>query len=597
MIPPSEDPDLLCEVGHLRMQQGELAAAVACFQQALALRPDSVIANNNLGLALLSQGRTAESMLYFQQALALRPDLAAVHNNLGLALLNEGQPQQALACFEAAIRLEPALADAHNNCGLAMDAQGEPDDACACYERALQVDPEHLGALTNLGNAFKDHGRAADATDCYRKVLALRPDDAPIHSNLLLAMQYETGVEPREILAEARRYAGQHVVSGAEPIEPGMVSALAGRRLRIGYVSPDFREHPVIHFLEPILAAHDHQQFEIFCYADVPHPDAVTGRVQEYADCWRSLVGLSDEQAAEVIREDAIMVLIDLAGHTAGNRLPAFARKPAPIQLSYLGYLGTTGLPAMDYFVTDNHADPAGLTDEYYQEQLIRLSECGFCYSPGSAPEIGQEPPVRQSGQITFGCLNAPAKLTEEVLALWSRVLSEVSGSRLLIANGGSRLAEKRICAELSRHGVSPDRLLFAGRAASRQDYLELYQRIDIALDPFPYNGVTTTCDALWMGVPVISLAGVTNVSRQGVRFLRTVGLDELLASSPDEYIMIAADLASSLPRLAVLHGDLRVRMSRSPLLDSRRLTRDLEAAYLALWEQKLSRHKPLTDH
>jgi protein O-GlcNAc transferase len=590
-----DDPDLLCELGIMRMQRGELAEAVALYQQALHLRPDFVTAQNDLGLALLSQGRAAEARLYFQQVLSLRPDLAAVHNNLGLALLNLGQLQQAVPQFQEAIRLEPDLADAHNNLGLALDIEGKPDDSFACYERAVQVDPDHLGALTNLGTALKDKGRVGEAIACYRKVLTLRPSDAPAHSNLLLAMQYQPSVEPREILAEARRYAQEHADLLAQPHELGSTSAMSGR-LRIGYVSPDYREHPVTYFLEPILAAHDHERFEIFCYADVPHPDAVTQRLQGYADSWRSLVGLSDAEAARVIREDEISILIDLAGHTAGNRLLALARKPAPIQVSYLGYLGTTGLATIDYYLTDDHADPTGVTDEHYQERLIRLPECGFCYRPGPTPEISPEPPALRSGHLTFGCLNNPAKLTEEVLFLWSRVMTFVPGSQLFLASGGSQLVEERIRSGLGRLGISIGRLRFAGRSASRHDYLKLYYSIDIALDPFPYNGVTTTCDALWMGVPVISLTGVTNVSRQGVRFLRNVDLAELLASSPGDYVRIAADLARDMPKLTALHGHLRERMSRSPLLDSMRLTRDLEAAYLTMREKGIGVKRSVRD-
>jgi predicted O-linked N-acetylglucosamine transferase (SPINDLY family) len=585
----SDDSELLCSLGVLRMQRGELAEAVACYEQVLRLQPDSVMAHNNLGLALLNQGRVETATLCFQQALSLRPDLGAVHNNLGLALLNQGQPHQAQPCFEAALRLEPALADAHNNLGLALDAQAKPDDAIACYERAVETDPAHLGALTNLGNAFKDQGRAADAIACYRRALELRPGDAAIHSNLLLAMQYQPGADPGEILAEARRYARQHVDPQAARIDLGRAWSCAGPRLRIGYVSPDFREHPVVHFLEPLLSAHDHQQFEIFCYADVPQSDAVTGRLQGYADHWRSLVGLSDAQAAEVIHQDGIAILIDLAGHTGGNRLSAFARKPAPIQASYLGYLGTTGLDAMDYYITDDLADPTGVADAHYQEQLVRLPECGVCYWPGPAPEVRREPPGRQFAQITFGCLNTLAKVSEEVLVLWSRVLLAVPGSRLSLRTGAGRVSEERTRAVLAGQGVSPERLLLAGRAATRVDYLKLYHTVDIGLDPFPYNGVTTTCDSLWMGVPVISLAGRMNVSRQGVRFLRSVGLDGLLADTPEDYVRIATDLARDSPRLAALRSSLREQMSRSPLVSAHRLARELEAAYRAMWQKRLA--------
>jgi predicted O-linked N-acetylglucosamine transferase (SPINDLY family) len=280
--------------------------------------------------------------------------------------------------------------------------------------------------------------------------------------------------------------------------------------------------------------------------------------------------------------------LVDLSGHTGGNRLLAFARRPAPIQASYLGYLGTTGLRAIDYFITDEHADPPGLTDEFYQEELIRLPECAICYSPGPAPEVAADLPARHSDRLTFGCLNNPAKVTDEVLFLWGRLLKEIAGSQLLIATGGSRRVEDRIRSSLAHEGLTPDRLLFTRPVATRTDYLKLYDRVDIGLDPFPYNGVTTTCDALWMGVPVISLAGRANPSRQGVRFLRNAGLDDLLAETPEEYVRKAIELSGDHLRLAVLHRSLRELMSRSPLMNSEKVTRNLEATFLAMWRRRL---------
>jgi protein O-GlcNAc transferase len=358
------------------------------------------------------------------------------------------------------------------------------------------------------------------------------------------------------------------------------------RRLRIGYVSADFRKHAVAYFLEPILSSHDHRTFEIFCYTDVRQPDSVSQRLREHADQWRSLVGLSDALAADLIRQDGIDVLVDLSGHAGGNRLLAFARKPAPVQASYLGYLGTTGLRAMDCYLTDAHTDPPGLTEGHYQEQLVRLPECAFCYRPGSAPDVNAELPARQSGQVLFACLNTPAKLSEEVLALWSRILAAVPASRLLLRTGVGRRAEERVRDALARCGISPEQVRFAGWTASRFDYLKLYQPVDLCLDPFPYNGVTTTCDSLWMGVPVLGLAGDRSAARMGVRFLGNVGLEELIAETPESYVRLAVELAGDLDRLAALRCGLRERMGRSPLMDAHRLTRSLEAVYRDMWEK-----------
>jgi protein O-GlcNAc transferase len=586
-----EDPDLHCELAMLLMQQGAWNAAIRRYEQALYLQPDSVAAYNNRGLALLNQGQLEEARLSFEQALYLRPDLAGVHNNLGLALLNQERPQDAQPRFEEAIRLQPDLADAHNNLGLALDALGKPDDALASYERAVRSDPHHLGALANLGNAYKDQGLAGRAVASYRNALALEPHNAAVHSNLLLAMQYDPTVDPEAMLGEARRYAREHEGPPAVSTDPRATRPLTGRRLRIGYVSANFREHAICYFIEPILAAHDHRALEICCFDATMQSDLVTERLKGYADVWRSLLLLSDLEAAEQIRRDEIDILVDLDGHTGGNRLPVFARKPAPVQVSYLGYLGTTGLAAMDFYLSDGHADPPGLTDCHYHETLFRLPECAFCYRAGPSPEVDDEPPALRSGQVTFGCLNNPAKLTDEVLSLWCQVLATVPRSRLLIASGGSRQADARIRTAMSRNNISPDRVLLSRPSATRFDYLRLYQTVDIALDPFPYNGVTTTCDALWMGVPVISLAGRTTVSRQGVRFLRSVGLGELLGETPEEYVRMAFDLAGDLSRLAAFRAGLRERMSRSALTDSDRRTRNLEAAYRALWKETLAAH------
>jgi predicted O-linked N-acetylglucosamine transferase (SPINDLY family) len=581
-----ENADAQNNLGAALLALGRPDEAATCFRQALRLRPDFVEAASNLGLILLNQGKVHEAELSFRQAVSLRPDLAAIHNNLGLALMHQGQAQEAALNFRHALHLRPDLADAQNNLGLALAVQGQPDEALACFERAIAIDPGDAGALTNLGNAYKDQGRLAEAVACYRRAVDRRPEDPRTHSNLLLALHYQAGADPREILAESDRYAERHAapLGGSWPLHP--VRPRAGRRLRVGYVSADFRDHPVAYFLEPILASHDHGRFEIFAYADVPGPDAVTGRCQAHVDFWRSLVGLSDPQAADQIRQDGIDVLIDLGGHTGGNRLLVFARKPAPVQASYLGYLGTTGLAAIDYYITDSHADPPGLTEAHFQEALVRIPECAMCYWPGEAPAVAPQLSSKHSGAITFASLNLLAKVSDDVLAIWLQVLAAVPGSRLLLRSGEGRTGEERIRAAVSDHGLSPERVVLRGRMASRFDYLKLYQEVDLALDPFPYNGITTTCDALWMGVPVLTLAGKMSVSRHGVRFLRNVGLEELITSTPEDYVERATEVARDRDRLASLRRGLRERMRKSPLMNAALLTRHLETAYLDLWDR-----------
>ncbi len=580
-----------CRLGEVYHGLGQPDKAAGCYRRALALRPAFVEALTNLGLALLQGGSIGEAVLHLQEAVGLRPDVAEIHNNLGMALLHQGEPEQAVVHFRQAVRLKPELASAHNNLGMALAAQGMPDEALTCYARAAQPAPENVGALANLGNAYKDQGRLGEAIGCYQKALARQPENARLHSNLLLARNYQLGVDPLEILREAHRYAALHAAPWTVTVPPHPVPSGAERRFRIGYVSGDFRDHPVAYFLEPILATHDHQRFEVFCYADVPTPDGTTERLQGYADHWRSLVGLSDEQAAALIRHDQIDILVDLAGHTGGNRLLVFARKPAPVQASYLGYLGTTGLAAIDYYITDAHADPPGLTEAHFQERLMRLPGCAFCYRPGDAPPPNPELPARRCGQVTFGSLNNVAKLSEEVLTLWAQVLAAVPGSRLMLPRGAGRGACDWLRDVLARLGIAPERLLLADRTATRFDYLRLYQAIDLCLDPFPYNGVTTTSDALCMAVPVLTLAGRTTVSRQGVRFLRGVGLQELIAPTPAAYARLAIELAGDLARLEALRSGLRERMMGSPLTDAGRFTGELEATYCRMWDEWVARH------
>jgi predicted O-linked N-acetylglucosamine transferase (SPINDLY family) len=581
-----------CRLGEVYHRLDQPDKAANCYRRALALRPDLVEVLGNLGLALLQGGNAREAALCLREAVGLRPELAEIHNNLGMALTRQDDQEQAVFHFRQAVRLKPDLAAAHNNLGLALADQGMPDEALDCYERAAQLAPENVGALANLGNAYKDQGRLGEAVRCYRQALAIQPENARIHSNLLLALSYQPSAEPLAILREARCYAEQHAAPLAITVSPHLVRSEAQRRLRIGYVSGDFRDHPVAYFFEPILASHDHQRFEIVCYADVHNPDITTQRLQEYADRWRSLVGLSDEQAAALIRQDQIDILVDLAGHTGGNRLLVFARKPAPVQASYLGYLGTTGLEAIDYYITDAHADPLGLAEEHYQERLLRLPECAFCYRPGAAPEAATELPARRCGRLTFGSLNTLAKLSAEVLALWAQVLTAVPGSRLMLPRGAGR-ACAWLCDVLSRHGIGAERLLLLDKAATRFEYLKRYLEIDLCLDPFPYNGVTTTCDALWMGVPVLTLAGRTTVSRQGVRYLRSVGLEGLIAQSPAAYVPTATELAGDLARLEGLRCGLRERMRVSPLMDGPRLTSHLEVIYRRLWDEWVARQGP----
>jgi predicted O-linked N-acetylglucosamine transferase (SPINDLY family) len=427
-------------------------------------------------------------------------------------------------------------------------------------------------------------GLTQEAEQCYYRALQIRPDYAKTYHALLIAANYHSD-DPERIMREHLAW-GEHHRSlkpeenrFANPPDPQ-------RRLRLGYVSPDFRTHSVAFFLEPLLAHHDPATVEVYAYAHVPRPDAVTERLKTRVQGWRDIHGLSDDQVADLIRQDRIDILVDLAGHTANNRLLVFARKPAPIQVTYLGYPNTTGLTAIDYRLTDALADPPGETERYHTETLIRLPHGFLCYQPPSHAPAVAPPPAAVNGYVTFGSFNNLAKVTPKVVEVWARILKAVEGARVVMKNKSfSDAATRERCHEqFIRHGIERERIALRDRLTALEDHLGLYHQIDLALDTFPYHGTTTTCEALWMGVPVITLAGHTHAARVGVSLLTRVGLPELIAQNEDDYVERAVALAQDLPRLTELRATLRQRMTQSPLCDAPAFTRNLEAAYREMW-------------
>jgi len=399
-------------------------------------------------------------------------------------------------------------------------------------------------------------------------------------------LHYHPSYNALAIAQEHRRWNQQHAKPLEKHILPHANNRDPNRRLRVGYVSPDLCNHPVGRFLLPLLENHDHQNVEIVAYAQVPVPDATTEHLRSHADAWRDLVGLSDAQAADLIRQDGIDILVDLTLHTANNRLLLFARKPAPVQVTYLAYVGTSGLTTMDYRLSDPYLDPPGEDESIYSEQTIRLPETYWCYRPAVYLPL-QAPPMLENGFVTFGCLNSFCKVNEPLLDLWSRLLAAVPHSRLLLHTyqGGHR---QRVLDYLQARGIEASRISFVGQLPTDQ-YFQQYNCMDIALDTHPYGGGTTTCDTLWMGVPVVSLVGKTAVGRGGLSILSNIGLPELAAKTPDEYVQIAVNLANDLPRLKELRSTMRQRMEASPLLDAPRFARNVEAAYRQMWQKWVS--------
>jgi predicted O-linked N-acetylglucosamine transferase (SPINDLY family) len=562
---------------------GKMDEAVAAYRQAVALDPRNAGAYCNLGAALRDNGHFDEAIVICRQAIGLDPSCAEAHCNLGVALRDKGQLDEAITAFHQAIALKPSYYDAHNNLGNALNDQGQLDEAEAAFRRAIALNPNVADAHNNLGNTLKNKGQLDEAIAAYRQAIALNPNYTDAHSNLIFATHYHPAFDTHAIAEEGRRWNRQHGEPLAKFIHSHSNDPSPDRRLRLGYVSPDFRDHVVGRNLLPLFHQHDHRQFEITCYAQVYRPDAVTSQFQQNSDCWRNIVGLSDEQVAEQIRQDRIDLLVDLTLHTGSNRLLVFARKPAPVQLTFAGYPGSTGLSAIDYRLSDPYLDPRGMDESVYSEQTFRLPDSFWCYDPLGCRDIPVNSlPALEAGVITFGCLSNFCKINDSVLALWAQVLRQVEGSRLLLlAPLGSH--RQRTVDQLCQRGIDPERIEFVPPQTRRQ-YLELYHRVDLGLDSFPYNGHTTSLDSFWMSVPVVSLVGRTAVSRGGSSILSNIGLPELVARSEEEYMRIAVKLGQDIPRLSNFRSTLRRRMEQSPLMDAPKFACDIEAAYRRMW-------------
>jgi protein O-GlcNAc transferase len=587
-------PEPIFNLGLAFRALGEVDASLACLERAADLRSNSFAVQYEFASSLRAHEELIRSVGHYQCALALNPSSVETLVDLANVLHLLGRLDASIALGRRAIEMDPNFALAHNNLGSALLDKLEFDEAVACFQRALQLDPSFAHAHNNLGNAMKDGGRVDEAVASFRRAHECDPADAGIHSNLVYTFSFQPGVRPQVILEEARRWNRLHAARFAAERQPHANDRSPERRLRIGYVSPDYRDHCQAFFMTPLLAQHDHQAFEIFCYSSVAKPDAVTERLRGYADHWSDIAGLDDEAAARRIRDDQIDILVDLTMHMAHGRLLVFARKPAPLQVSWLAYPGTTGLDAIDYRITDPFLDPPELArDARYAERSLRLADSFWCYDSLGGPAVNALPALT-GGHVSFGCLNNYCKVTPEVLALFADVLAAVPRSKLflLAPPGEPRRDALKI---FEQRKIDPERLQFLGRA-SRGAYLSRYHQIDIGLDTLPYNGHTTSLDAFWMGVPVVTLVGDTVVGRAGLCHAMNLRLPELVATTPHAYVERAAALANDLPRLAAMRAELRNRMEKSPLMDATRFVRQVEEAYRAIWRAHCAKSAPSDD-
>ncbi len=565
-----------------RHRSGRLAEAERAYREILQVQPGHADSLHLLGVIALQTGNPEPALALIERAVALRPDGAVYRNNLGQVLERLGRIEDAASAYETAIDLDAQDAEPVNNLGRIHEEQDRHSEAEACYRQAIALNAQYAEPHNNLGNILKDRGELDDAIAAYRRAIALRPDMSMLHSNLLLTVHYHPEYGPADISREHREWAERHVVPLASERRAHGNAPEPGRRLRIAYVSPDLREHPVARFLLPLLENHDRKAFEVIAYHDNSRQDDVTKLIRTRVDRWREIADLSDEQAADTIRADRIDILVDLAAHSGRNRLLVFARKPAPVQVSYLAYCSTTGVDAIDYRLTDRFLDPSGEDERHYSERSIRLPDCYWCYSTPPLPSDSLPGSERRPGPPTFGCLNNFAKVTDPTLELWMQLLERVPEARLLLyARSGQH--RERVRGFMARAGIEESRVAFVGRQPF-VDYLKTWQEVDVALDPIPFGGGTTSCDALWMGVPVVTLAGRTAVSRGGSSLLANIGLDELVTRSPEQYLDWAARLIGDVEGLVALRRELRGRLESSPIMDSARFTAGVEDVFRTMW-------------
>jgi protein O-GlcNAc transferase len=568
-------------------QEGNLRHAANLCIEILDINPNHSEAQHLLGIICYQLGNYDYAIELIKKVLQLNPNNDRAFYNLAIVFEKKGQFDDAMIYYQKALQLNPNSSDAYLNSGNLHSFKGQLGKAITCYQKALQLNPNLFDIYNNLGHVYKDQGQLNEAEGCFRSAIKMDPTLSSLYSNLLSTMQYNARYDAQTIYFEHLKFSKQYAEPFASALSPHINKRNLIRKLRIGYISPDFRRHPVSSFIEPVLIAHNRDHFEVFCYSNSLRHDEVTKRIQEYADQWRNIVGISDQEVTELIRKDEIDILVDLAGHTANNRMLVFARKPAPIQISWIGYLATTGLSTIDYKISDNYADPFGQTEQFYTENLIRLPESFLCYLPDQdSPDVGPLPAL-SAGHITFGSFNNFSKVTPEVFSVWAKILKELPDSHLILK--GKSFHDTATCHYainmFTKRGIASERITLQPSDPAPK-HMESYNLVDIGLDAFPFNGATTTCEAMWMGVPVITLAGTAYHSRSGVSLLSNLGIPELVAKTSDAYISLAVNLANDLKRLQSLRESLRDMMKCSPVCDAKRFTANLEICYRQMWRK-----------
>jgi len=594
VAPLARDADVYARVGALFQDAGRLDGAERAYLRALECKPDFAEVHNNLGIVLKDAGRPDEAEAAYRRALEYKPEYAEAHNNLGNVLNGMGRPDEAEAAYRRALAYKPEYAEAHNNLGNALNGMGRPDEAEAAYRRALTCKPGYARAYNNLGNVLLANGRPEEAQAVYRRALEVQPDYDVAYSNLLFSLNYTAGHDPEFQREEAQRYGVMVAKKVGTPFSTWRCVPRP-ERLKVGVVSGDLHNHPVGYFLEGVLAQMDFSRIELFAYSTTFKTDELTKRISPYFSAWKPLTDQSDAAAAGLIHADGVHLLLDLAGHTARNRLPVFALKPAPVQLTWLGYPHTTGLPAIDYLLADAVTVPRE-EEPLYAETIWRLPDACFCFTPPATAVEVSPPPAAKNGYVTLGCFNNPSKINDRVLALWGEILRAVPDARLLLKYGRcfeNEAGRRDMLHRCERAGIGGERIDFEGNSA-RAEFFSAYGRMDFALDPFPYTGATTTCEALWMGVPTLTLNMRRGIaSRTGEMIMKSVGLAEWVAESTEEYVEKAVRFAGEPQRISKIRGELRGRLLTSTLCDAPRFARNFETALWGMWESVGRSHDP----
>lgn len=611
-------------LGNVFTNTGDSDAAIHHYLEAIRIKPDYAGAYYNLGNISYGKGSFTEALTYYSSALTAAPGLHQALVSMGLVYHAQSQHQQAIECyqralesdrnndhtlyllgtsmllvnnyseaqryFEAALKISPQ--NFHARCSLAYSflEQHELEKAIEQFEMTLKQNPDYAEALYGIAKIASKVGQADKAISALRKALQYRPDYLDAHQSLLMHLHYSSHCSNTEKLAEHLNFSEIHEKPVIKSLPLQKYQIEPRKKLRIGYISPDFRRHSVACFIEPVLHHHNKQGFEIHLFNNNTSGDEITELFKQLADGWHDIKHLNDADVAALIRSQQIDILVDLAGHTVNNRIMVLAHKPAPLQISWIGYPGTTGMSSIDYKITDNLTDPVNEAEKLYSEKLARMPHFFLTYSPpNDISNAYKALPYDQNAYITFGSFNNSSKTNSDVINVWSKLLSLMPTAKLALKNENftAPMVKEEVLRAFASHGIEEDRLILIKNKPSYKEHLEYYHNIDIALDTFPYNGTTTTCEALWMGVPVICLKGIDHTSRVGYSLLNTIGCPELVANDAEQYVKLAIDLASNIENLKQYHTQIPAMLEKSMLMDAEQFTEDLEQQYQLMWNDK----------